>query len=139
MACRDAELTSGSRRTKRLRSGALRTTATLSAAISAALDRDAPIALVRGDHRFREREGEAFGESRQPVQHSATRIARANSSGTRSWWSKTNRAPKGRNTNAIRKSRSGGLQAWTMSIRRVRRTPDASRSVCQSASQYSCR
>ena len=48
------------------------------------------------------------------------------SSGTRSCWSKTNRAPRSFSGSATRKSRSGGLQAWTTSNRPGAGAPAAS-------------
>ena len=56
-----------------------------------------------------------------------------NSSGTRSWWSKTKRAPRSFRGSATRNSRSGGLQACTTSKGRSRSSLSASRSECQSA------
>ena len=42
--------------------------------------------------------------------------ASGRASGLRSWWSKTNPVPRSRQGRATRKSRSGGLQAWIVSM-----------------------
>ena len=105
------------------RSGALRTTTTsLRRRRARASSATPPVALVRARSTSVGQRNVTRSSARRPGSSRSRRAPKRerNSSGTRSWWSKTKRAPRSFSGSATRNSRSGGLQAWTTSNGRSR-------------------